>query len=411
MKLAARILASLLFASLLFASSASAGLYTVTTTDDSGPGSLRDGILAANSRTVCDSPCYIIFNLAPPVPASGWFTIRPHSPLPVLSGWRAVIDGHSQTLATGDTNPLGPEIELDGEDAGLAPGVKIHFNSNAGIIGLAINRFGGNGVVIEGGDNNRVGPNPFAPVEAQPSNYIGVDPTGTRALPNGFNGVLLLNTSQTRIERNIISGNRGNGIFGAGLPNAIIVGNAIGTGVTDDLELGNGVNGIDINGIAKFGSIITITGNRIAYNGASGIATQPAATLVTVTSNAIFRNALMSLDVGHDGVSPNSIQPPLLTLASTIGSFSIHGVLTAAPNTNVHIEFFASPDRTPLGLAEGRRPIGSIDVRSDSRGEARFDVDRRNGLFDVAASGEFIAATATSTQAGTSELSDPLRVQ
>ncbi|MCU1229799.1 MAG: parallel beta-helix repeat protein [Acidobacteria bacterium] len=403
-------LATIVLASLLLATVASAGLYTVTTTDDSGPGSLRDGILAANTRVICDSPCYIVFNLPPPVPPSGWFTIRPQSPLPVLAGWRAVIDGHSQTLATGDTNPLGPEIELDGEDAGLAPGLKIHFNSSAGIFGMAINRFGGNGVVIEGGDSNRVGPNPYAPIESQPSNYIGVDPTGTRALPNGYNGVLLIRTFSPRIEHNLISGNRGNGIFGVELRDGMIIGNAIGTGNADDIELGNGVNGIDMNGSTKFGGVITIAQNRIAYNGASGIATQPATTLVSVTGNTIFRNALMSLDVGHDGVSPNSIQPPLLTFANTIGSFNVHGVLHAAPSTNVHVELFASSDRTPLGLAEGRRFLGAFDIRTDTRGEARFDVDRRNGISD-AASGEFVAATATTIAAGTSELSDPLRVQ
>src|SRR5207237_7009683 len=207
------------------------------------------------------------------------------------------------------------------------PGLKIHFNSDAAIIGLAINRFSGNGVVIEGGFNNTIGPNVLSPLSEQPSNYIGVDPTGTRALPNGGNGVALVRTFGARVEHNLISGNRGSGIFGADVPLATIIGNAIGTGVTNDVELGNGVNGVDMNGVAKFGSTITISDNRIAFNGQSGIATQPGATLVNVLGNSIFRNALMSLDVGHDGVSSNSIQPPLLTLASTVGGFSVHGVL------------------------------------------------------------------------------------
>ena len=402
--------AALLLAAFLVASAASADYYYVTTTADSGPGSLRDGILAANTRVICPSPCYIVFNLPAPVPASGWYTIKPQSPLPILSGWRAVIDGHSQTVFGGDTNPLGPEIELDGSEAGAGPGLKIHFNSDSAIIGLAINRFSGNGVVIEGGFNNTIGPNVLSPITEQPSNYIGVDPTGTRALPNGGNGVALIRTSLARVERNLIAGNRGNGIFGVDVPIASIMHNAIGTGIADDIELGNGVNGIDVNGVAKFGNIITIADNRIAYNGQSGIATQPGATLVNVIGNTMFRNALMSLDVGHDGVSPNSIQPPLLTLASTVGTFSVHGVLHAAPNTNVHVDFFASPEKTPLGLADARRFLGSIDVRADSRGEARFDVDRRAGIAD-AASGEFVSATATTVSAGTSELSDPIAVQ
>src|SRR5688572_8825239 len=102
-----------------------AGTYTVTTVDDSGPGSLRDAISAASSGT-CARPCTIGFAIPPPVPAPGYFTIRPLSPLPVVFFTDSVvIDGSWQTRLTGDTNPAGPEIELDGTSAGYRSGIKV----------------------------------------------------------------------------------------------------------------------------------------------------------------------------------------------------------------------------------------------------------------------------------------------
>ncbi|MCM2315415.1 MAG: hypothetical protein NDJ92_09730, partial [Thermoanaerobaculia bacterium] len=83
-----------------FSYGADAATYQVTTTADSGPGSLRSGFDAVNSGG-CARPCTIEFAIAPPVPASGYFTIRPLSPLPVLYGDAIVIDGSSQTRSTG----------------------------------------------------------------------------------------------------------------------------------------------------------------------------------------------------------------------------------------------------------------------------------------------------------------------
>src|SRR5262245_65362479 len=63
--------------------------FTVTNTDDAGPGSFRQAILDANGNTGSDT---IAFNIG----GGGPQTIRPTSPLPTISDG-AEINGPTQT--------------------------------------------------------------------------------------------------------------------------------------------------------------------------------------------------------------------------------------------------------------------------------------------------------------------------
>ena len=89
--------------------------YTVTTTADTGAGSLRQAITNANSsfsggHTICfDIP----FTDSGYDSASGTFTIHLQSELPYfLIVNNITIDGTSQAANKGNTNPLGPEVVL-----------------------------------------------------------------------------------------------------------------------------------------------------------------------------------------------------------------------------------------------------------------------------------------------------------
>ena len=82
-----------------------AATYTVTGTNDSGPGSLRQAIYDANGSAGLDS---IRFS----IPGAPPHTIRPDSVLPIVTD-AVVIDGWSQPGYSGT-----PCIELDGSNVG-----------------------------------------------------------------------------------------------------------------------------------------------------------------------------------------------------------------------------------------------------------------------------------------------------
>src|SRR5262245_13861297 len=78
------------------AAQTSAVTYTVTTTADSGAGSLRKAIDDANANPGADS---IHFNIV----GSGVHTIAPATPLPAITG-QVTIDGYTQPGASANTN-------------------------------------------------------------------------------------------------------------------------------------------------------------------------------------------------------------------------------------------------------------------------------------------------------------------
>src|SRR5262249_18463253 len=103
------------------------GIYPVTTTADSGPGSLRQAILDANTTTGVATITFAI-------PGSGVHTIGPRSKLPTITG-SVLIDGFSQRGYDGT-----PLIELSGQSAGFADGLTL-TGSGTTVRGLAIDGF------------------------------------------------------------------------------------------------------------------------------------------------------------------------------------------------------------------------------------------------------------------------------
>ena len=79
-------------------------------------------------------------------------------------------------------------------------------------------------------------------------NYIGIDASGTAALPNFYHGAQIVDGAEynriggpTSGERNIISGNRNYGVaIGcSGATDNAVVGNYIGTDVSGTVAIGN----------------------------------------------------------------------------------------------------------------------------------------------------------------------------
>lgn len=391
-----RFLLSLVF---LLPTLAGAAVLDVTNTNDSGPGSLRAALETARDDD------RIEFHIGGPVPAGGWFTIRPQSLYPHLKFDRVTIDATTQA----DTNPFGPDVEIDGSDAELGPGLKFVDAMFTKVHGLAINGFGGNGIVVERGN-----------VDVS-RNYIGTDPSGTVARPNGSNGVLFIG-AQGSIGGNVVSGNAGNGVYIFN-SNVEVAGNRIGAGRTTLFAIPNGANGIHVETY-----VTNIDGNVITFNHDHGITVAPKAGMISMTRNQLWGNGLLSIDLGHDGVDVDDpfdldrgangkMNAPVLTSARAGNggrvAATIRGEIHTVAFHEVVINFYAAPHRSQLGLGETQVYLGYTRVVTDGAGFAEFTFESREWSPVPFLPGGYIVATsfAGSAGEGTSELSAPIALE
>ena len=172
-----QLIPGLLLSGLSLSSFAHADVFLVTSTSDSGAGSLRQAIQDANAS---GAPSHEIrFEIPDSDPgydsSPGVFVIELMSGLPLIRN-NVTLDGTTQTSFGGDTNALGPEVVLDGSQAGSANGVRISGDNNT-IRGLVINGF-----VI--GIEITYSPDRTSSNNRLEQNYIGTDATGTSAVAN-----------------------------------------------------------------------------------------------------------------------------------------------------------------------------------------------------------------------------------
>lgn len=402
---------SLVLLFIVLSSQLAAGTLTVTTVADSGPGSFRDVLTRMNEGT-CSRPCTVDFNIPGPVPEKGYFTIQPLSPLPILFADYVVIDGYSQSGRTGDTNRKGPEIELDGTFAGYRSGIKFGRVYEMTIQGLAVHSFQGHGIFIENSSGVAI-----------TGCHIGVDATGTEARPNGFDGIAIRRVlGNTRIAGNIISGNRGNGIYLESDGGIVIGSNRIGIG-NESIPLGNGANGIAIIAAQN----VEIDSNQIAHNRDFGITVGDHSVRIDIQSNSIYANGLLSIDLGHDGVDGRDpldadggangrMNAPEITEVRSEtsrynqykGSVGVMGEIRSKPNSEIIIDAYAAPYRGRLGNAESRLWLERTFVRTNANGRGEFEIG--SALTNRTVPGGWLTVTATSMSDGTSEYSEPVPI-
>ncbi|HSP17241.1 MAG TPA: right-handed parallel beta-helix repeat-containing protein [Thermoanaerobaculia bacterium] len=345
--------------------------FQVTSTADSGPGSLREVVSEINAectRFDVFTPCSITFNLPPPVPAQGWYTIEPLSPLPVFTADHVTIDGETQTAATGDTNPLGPEVFLLGDRAGVCDGV-----GTPGFLevrGLAIGGFAQNGVMLALGSIER--------------DYIGTDPTGSHAVPNGLHGISTSPSTRgaITITGNVISGNGRNGInFDTFTDPFTIANNRIGLAAKSDDRVPNGSSGIQITNMGGLYRGGQIEGNVIKFNGGFGIGIDRNSTGVRILENIVAHNHNQAIDIGMDGASSFSLSPPVIESATfdpasgqtvVTGKGALTGVVSGY-DYSATLYFYANS----APVSEGERFIGSVATDSTGRFVHRVNGDLR----------------------------------
>jgi uncharacterized repeat protein (TIGR01451 family) len=282
-------------------------------------------------------------------------------------------------------------------------------------------------------------------------NYIGTDPTGTRAAGN-FKGIELTLAENNTIggttagARNVISGNDGEGISITGFQfltflqagpvseaanNNNIQGNYIGVDATGSNPLGNGLfsEGPETSGIrisSANGTIIR--GNIIANSLGSGVLIQPQPTFTppppnavnnSIQSNSIYNNGGLGIDLGTTGVTPNDVGDadvgannlqnfPVITSAlSRPTGTTISGTLNSAANSSYTIELFSNAACDASGNGEGETFVTRLAVTTDAAGNATFSTVVTPPL----AAGRGLTATATDLSGNTSEFSACVAVQ
>jgi M6 family metalloprotease-like protein len=268
----------------------------VTRTTDSGPGSLRSVLTYANA--IPSTQVQFAIPTTDPNYSGGVFTITPSVPLPRITAVATRVDGTTQTSNVGNTNADGPEILIDGTNAGdWANGFDL-ASSDGLVRGFVIGRFKGDGVKIAGTGALR------NKVEGC---YLGVTPAGNAAFANQ-NGVEILQGAKANIlgdgtlaRMNIISGNSmaGVSIGGTGTSGNALHGNRIGTSYSGNAALPN-QNGVIIGTNASENAIgASGLGNLISGNKDYGV------TILEATGNRVQGNRI-GLNADANAVLPNN---------------------------------------------------------------------------------------------------------
>ncbi|MHB1556938.1 MAG: Calx-beta domain-containing protein [Isosphaeraceae bacterium] len=251
--------------------------YVVTNSGDSGTDSLRWAIEQANAS---GSASVIDFNFG----TSGPVKIQLASPLPSISV-PVMVDGTTQPGYSGT-----PLVELDGSQltGGGNDGLVLTAGGST-VRGLAIGGFSDSAIVLEAQGGNAIA-----------SDYLGLDPSGVTAIPNGC-GLTILGSSNNTIGLslagggNVISGNSSDGILvddgGTGATQNLIAGNLIGTDASGLVAVGNGHAGIEIDGIRSGGNTVGgaggAFGNVISGNDGPGIEVGDGAAGTAIQANVI----------------------------------------------------------------------------------------------------------------------------
>ncbi|MCA9425308.1 MAG: right-handed parallel beta-helix repeat-containing protein, partial [Candidatus Omnitrophica bacterium] len=221
-------------------------------------------------------------------------------------------------------------------------------------------------------------------------NFVGVDSTGIRKLPNGENGVFIIADSNNLIggpisgAGNVIGGNlfRGVGLVEPESSRNLIQNNYIGTDFTRSVDLGNAIEGILL---FEAGTDNSMLRNSIAFNGDMGIDLEGDGPDV----NDIPPD---SVPPDQDTGSNNRQNYPVISMVSSrVNSTDIHGGLQSLPDSAFRIDFYANTVCDVTGYGEGQFPIGSEVVFTDSNGLAGIEVN----LESEVATGDFVTSTAT----------------
>lgn len=368
-----------------------AGSFTVTTSHDDGPGSLRAALIAGDSvlGSVNNS---ILFR----IPGNGLHVITPLSPLP--SPTEAVtVDGFSQPGAAANNVPERDAairlIQLDGaelsaDEAGLT------LAAQGGLVrGLILSQFKGAALELHGASNRVEGclilSNHIAgvhiatgaghsiggPLPSQRNRFALNSPAhvvtestagGDLRVQGNFMGVTAGGTFETpNFDLDVILSSTGPSLIGGSLPG--------------EANWMAGANPISINA----GRAHTVRGNRVVSEGSP------------VPDLPVFGN-----DPGDADVGPNDLQNfPVVTAAIvTPAGTRVLGTLNSRPSSTFTLDVYSTPSGQVSRTLFLEQYLGHAAVTTDGSGNVTFEV-----VLPILAHRGRILATATDADGNTSE--------
>ncbi len=356
------------------ASATPVSTFTVTNTNDAGPGSLRQAILDANGSPGTD---LIDFN----IPGTGPHTIQPASALPPITD-PVIIDGYTQPGARRNRNPVGEgidavlQIELDGTNAGGGTSGILIAADNSSVEGLVINRFDLSGIQIFNSSGTVVA-----------GNFVGTDVTGTKPLSNLSFGILISFASENVVggmraeARNLISGNQDNGILISGSTSVgnSIQGNLIGTNASGTAAIRSSeFAGVEIR--AATGNIIggasPSTRNVISGGNRHGVFLRDRASFNLIQGNLVGTDITGAKDLGNSAhgifiqaAAQNTIGGKTSGAGNIISANDASGVSvlgTGATGNIIEGNFIGTDVTGTVGLGNGAAGVSIRDGTSNA---------------------------------------------
>jgi len=314
-------------------------------------------------------------------------------------------------------NLVGTNAAGSADRGNFSDGIKLtgaNNNTIGGTTAGARNVVSGNGyqagIYLSGSSGNLV-----------QGNYAGTDITGTFAIRNDYDGIIIHNSPNNTIggtapgAGNVFSGNGDEGIdvYQSGSYGNIIQGNFVGLNAAGTGALGNTGDGIyfDNSNNNMVGGTMAAAQNRVAYNVCRGIKTKGSGN--AFLGNSVFSNAQLGIDLYPDGVTANDLGDgdtgannlqnyPVLSSVNSNASYTIvQGALNSTAATDFRLEFFSSPTADGSGYGEGQVYLGHTMVTTDGSGDVAFTAT----LPTPVPNGHCVAATATNPANSTSEFS------
>ena len=256
-------------------------------------------------------------------------------------------------------------------------------------------------------------------------NYVGTNIYGT-ALAAGTqsNGVTIADGGvqsnvvggTTTAERNVISGNTGDGVKIGESSHAIgntVQGNYIGVTADGVTALGNGGHGVVVVDASSNANSVGVLGanrgNVIANNGGDGVYVA-AGTQISIKNNSIYANGGLGIDLGADGITSNDVGdgdtganelmnfPVITSVSYNAGTneTTISGTKDTPSADTAVIDVYASSTADPSGNGEGQVLLTGVGGSAP-------------GIWNLVVSGPltlpYLSATATDALGNTSEFS------